>query len=346
MNVNPAPTNIEELLDPTWLSAALSTPDTQVKVASVALAERIKTVASKLRIKVAYDGDAKLPTSLCIKVNIDQTKASSKINSVNETRFYRDLGSSVGLRIPNCYYAGINGETGEGVLILEDLIDSGCRFRTARIPYTVDEVAGTLAELAQMHAAYWDDKEVLQQPWLRARIRGLIDIVGDEQLGQQLNDGRFDRLDPQYRDPHRLKCALGALDARRTQGPVTLTHGDTHAGNLYVTASGGHGFLDWQIVQRNCWALDVAYHIAGVLSTDDRTVAERELLDHYLDCLGRNGVTAPNDTDAWSTYRANLVYGHYLWAITRFVDRDITEEMCSRLGAAVQFHRSYELLEA
>ena len=71
---------------------------------------------------------------------------------------------------------------------------------------------------------------------------------------------------------------------------------------------------------------------------------ERALLDHYLDAVRRLGGEVPGPDKAWAQYRASVVYGYYLWSITRRVEPAIIDVFVGRLGASVTRHDSYRLL--
>jgi hypothetical protein len=75
-----------------------------------------------------------------------------------------------------------------------------------------------------------------------------------------------------------------------------------------------------------------------------REKSERQLLDYYLAKLHAHGADAPDRATAWNEYRAHMAYGYYLWAITRKVQSDITNEFVRRLGLAVESLGSFELL--
>jgi aminoglycoside phosphotransferase (APT) family kinase protein len=122
-----------------------------------------------------------------------------------------------------------------------------------------------------------------------------------------------------------------------------LLHGDCHAGNIF-RAPAGFGLIDWQIVQRGGWALDVAYHLSAVLDVRLAEREERTLLNHYLDIARSLGNSVPSREHAWEQYRKSMVYGYYLWAITRRVEPAITNVFVNRLGSAIERHDSYSLL--
>ena len=55
-----------------------------------------------------------------------------------------------------------------------------------------------------------------------------------------------------------------------------------------------------------------------------RRAHERALLDHYSDRLTGLGGPRLNADEAWLRYRAAMIYGYFLWAITQRVDPAIT----------------------
>ena len=75
-----------------------------------------------------------------------------------------------------------------------------------------------------------------------------------------------------------------------TKAPQTLLHGDPHIGNTYVLPDDDVGFLDWQMVRRGNWSLDLGYFLQGALTIEDRRRSERELLEEY-----RGALTLPAD---------------------------------------------------
>ena len=60
---------------------------------------------------------------------------------------------------------------------------------------------------------------------------------------------------------------IGSLSA----SPQTYLHGDPHIGNTYVLPDDEIGFLDWQVVRRGNWSVDVGYFYRG--RSPSRTVA-------------------------------------------------------------------------
>ena len=83
-----------------------------------------------------------------------------------------------------------------------------------------------------------------------------------------------------------------------------------------------------------------------MLTPEDRRSHERALLDDYLTQLKAEGGPDLDRSQAWREYRVAVVYGYYLWSITRKVDADIIDEFVHRLGTAAHDLDSFALLEA
>lgn len=332
---NPAPLSLEEVLSPDWLSHALGVP-----VRSVEVVETIKTVATKVRFRAAG-------RAYCVKGLFGEGPLAPGLARIAQTEasFYRDLAPTAEVNTTRCRYTGIDAVSGHGLIVMDDVVAGGGRFLTPLEPYSPEQALASLDQLAAMHATHWDGRNLDGHQWLRDRLADLAEspLRTVPELQALIDDPRGAPLPAAIRDAERITGALGAL-ARFTEGrATTLVHGDAHAGNLFVL-DGATSLLDWQLLQRANWGLDVAYHLGSVLSVEDRRAAERDLLDHYLDRLAARGVTAPGREEAWEVYRASVAYGYYLWAVTRRVDPPVIHEFCKRLGTAVVDLESFELL--
>ena len=120
-------------------------------------------------------------------------------------------------------------------------------------------------------------------------------------------------------------------------GPETLLHGDPHIGNTYVLPEGEIGFLDWQVVRRGHWSLDVGYFLQSALTEDDRRRNEAELVEGYRHSLDVPSGERPNADDAWLRYRASPVHGLVLWLVTLMSDvhrHEVSLALAQRFAAA------------
>lgn len=335
------PRTLEQALDRTWLGEALARHSGGKPVVAVKTVEVIRTVATKVRFIVEFDGDRS--EALCLKglLDVDEQMARGGPVTVLEADFYDKLAPRLSIRRPECVATA--NDRAFAIVIMRDLVAQGARFCTALEPFTVDQAAASLSQLARLHIG----RALLDETaWVRPRVAELAKAayVPVPLLQEMLNGPRGEKLSSRTRDASLLVDALKTLaeiDAARGQ---YLIHGDSHAGNIYQTAD-GPGLIDWQLLQRGGWALDVAYHIAAVLPVEIAEREERSLLRHYLQTMRHLGsAVADSDDEAWHAYRASMVYGYYLWAITRRVEPAIINLFVDRLGQAVTRHDSFKLL--
>jgi hypothetical protein len=338
---DPAPTDLESVTSPEWLGAALG-----ARIARVEVVSRGRSLASKLRIRVAWaDPGCELPTELFLKGFFSAEEAGFAWVGEPEARFYRDIAPLLGARIPRCFYVGLDAGKRHGMLIQEDLEAQGCRFFTPLDATTADGVAAALEQFARVHADTWNLAGLRQHAFLDPIAERFLSYTPAAQLQQMLDGARGKALPDGLHRAERICAGVRSLFARLADGrPQCLAHGDAHLGNTYATRSGERGLLDWQIPQRAHWAWDVAYHVGSALSVADRRREERALLSFYLERLAAFGAPAPGWDEAWSHYRESFVYGFNLWAITQRIAEPIIVEYCTRLGTAAADHETFERL--
>jgi hypothetical protein len=344
-----APIDLSTVLSPQWLGAALSCGRAQpVSVQSVHVVEVLGPSATKVRLVAECDFGAgpPTPTALCLKGFFGADVHGYLKSGVQRTEalFYRECAPLLGVRVPRCVYAGIDPRTQAGVIVMEDLIARGGRFHSVLQPYGVTEAQASLDQLARLHAGS-QAREAHRRPWVTSRLAALAayDQVPASRLTELMQGPRGDGLPGVLRDGERMYAAMRALARLDPQRASVLVHGDAHAGNVFVLPE-GTGWVDWQLLQRGHWSLDVAYHVAAVLTPAQRALHERDLLQYYLDRVQAHSGSAPNLTAAWADYCAAFAYGYFLWGITQRVAPEVIREFVVRLGSAVADHGSFEHL--
>jgi hypothetical protein len=342
MAFDPAPTGLDRVVDPIWLTAMLQQRWPRTVVESVEIVETLVTMATKVRLALTFAANTGAPTRICIKGVLTDSGAHPS-SSIGETRFYRDMAAHLDVRVPLCVYASLDATDGGGVVVMHDVIAAGGRFCSALDAFTPDQAMNGLDQLARLHVAAPSAPDSAWVPRFLDQITQRP-ILPAATLQELLDGPRGDPLPPTVRDAARLQRGLEALAVDVRAAPSVLVHGDAHAGNVYRDAEGQLGLVDWQVLQQGDWAQDVAYHLAAVLTPEDRRTHERALLDDYLD--RRHALRGPRiDRDiAWRRYRAAMVYGYYLWAITRKVDPPLIAEFVRRLGLATADLESFDLL--
>jgi aminoglycoside phosphotransferase (APT) family kinase protein len=334
------PQTLQRALDPQWLTQALTSVTGGAKLTAVDTVEVIRTMATKVRFTASFDGRTE---AFCLKafLDVDPENARGGVVSIKEADFYAELAPQVAVRVPTCVAAIVDRDAQLGIIIMRDLIREGAHFCSALEPFNRDQAAQSLEQLAHLHAS----QAGVQKSWVTRRIDDFArsTYLSPATLQQLLDGPRGEGLPAKSRDASVLLAGLKALSARDESRPQVLIHGDCHAGNIFRTPQGA-GLIDWQLLQRGSWALDIAYHISAVLPVELAEKEEHGLLHHYLDTMRRLGCEVPGRDDAWEQYRTSVVYGYYLWSITRRVDPAITNVFVNRLGCAVTRHESYRLL--
>jgi len=333
------PKTLQQVLDPAWLRQVLGAP-----VRDVEQVELIKTVATKVRFKVTHeDGTTR---ALCLKglLDVDEMTAKGGSTMVREAGFYDEIAAHVDIRVPTLVANVIDREAQQAVVLMEDLIGQGARFCSALEPFTAQQCAASLDQIARLHAGR---SLLADKPWITRRVAELANsgYVTPTMLQDLLDGPRGTVLPPAVRNAERLIAAVKVLAERDAARPQFLVHGDAHAGNIFRFGD-LPGLIDWQLLQSGGWALDVAYHIAAVLPVEGAEAEERNLLTHYLAEMRALGCEMPDPETAWAQYREAPAYGYYLWGITRRVDPPIIETFVPRLGLSVTRHDSFSLLGA
>jgi aminoglycoside phosphotransferase (APT) family kinase protein len=327
----PVPTTLSEALDPAWLSQLLGR-----KVASVETVEILKTMATKVRFVAHFDDGGE--AALCLKAFLDLDDAMLRgggATTLKEAEFYTKLAPHMDVTVPTLVASATSHDPALGLIVMRDLVAEGAHFCSALEPFTVDHAAQSLGQIARLHAA---TRLAKASDWISPRLPNMAaKPYLSVEVMQELMDGpRGEGLTAETRNATRQLAALRSLAERDADRPHFLIHGDVHAGNIYRTAAGETGLIDWQLLQRGGWALDVAYHIAAVLPVEVAEAEERHLLAHYLTAARTLGCDLPDADEAWAHYAEALAYGLYLWAMTRMVDPPIVNLFVGRLGRAVE----------
>jgi hypothetical protein len=335
----PPPATLEELLTPGWVRAALAPRFGDVDVVAVHPGPVVSRVSTNARFTIECAGPVPegLPLALCAKGYFGERQREFAFVGVREVLFYREVAEPSGVRTLQAVYAGTDEAPTRGVVVTADVLAAGGRFLDARDAYSADQVAESLDQLAQLHTATWGDRRYTGAAWLQPQLasymqsRGLPEITGN--FDGPLGDG----VPAAAKDAVRLLEAFRAIPSALPLD-VCVIHGDAHVGNLWLDRDGHPGLVDWQCVQTGHWGIDIGYHIASALTPPERERHERDLVAHYLERVRALRGEAPAWDEAWSAYRAGIVYGFFLWAITLRVDPPIIATLLERLGTAAAAH--------
>ncbi len=337
------PESREEALDPGWLTAALAPGHPGVAIRSVTVLGEVSRVSTNIRFSVELERPVPgFPNSLCVKGYFTENGKLYRPAGVTEALFYRDLADSVPIRTLRCLYAEVDHNSSNSVVITEDVVPLGANFLDGLSPYTPDQAAESLSQLAELHAYGWSRPDLAQTRWLEPRLSSYLIFRGLKEVLFNFEGPIGADVPREVADAHRLVEAYRSLgDQIHKDTPWTVVHGDPHVGNLYLDGDLQPCLLDWQLSQRAPSYLDVGYHISSSLTVADRRKAEQDLFALYRQSLLAHGVDPPEWAISWDGYRRGVLHGFYLWAITLAVDPAITTELLTRLGTAAADHDAF-----
>ena len=124
-----------------------------------------------MNIRLELDSDGSLPASLIAKMpSPDPTSRATGValrNYEREVSFYLEIAPTVDIRVPRCYHAEWHADSGDFVVLMEDLAPAaqgnqitGCDPIQART---------AVLELAKLHGPRWGDPTLDDIEWLGRR---------------------------------------------------------------------------------------------------------------------------------------------------------------------------------
>jgi hypothetical protein len=229
-----------------------------------------------------------------------------------EVAFYRTARRGLPVRAPQVYFAAAARRGTRFVLLLEDLVASGCRFTDITSPSDPARARAVMQALAKLHAAFWESPRLHRDlDWSRGSPQAPVFRIGRFLSVVSLRPAfeRFGELVPE-----KLRAAAGfvseqrlALEALWARPPLTLIHGDAHLGNLFFDGP-EVGFLDWQVAQRGQGLRDVTYFLTNSLSVETRRAHGEDLIRVYLAALAEAGGPPVPFSLAWEQHRLHALY--------------------------------------
>jgi aminoglycoside/choline kinase family phosphotransferase len=215
-----------------------------------------------------------------------------------EVRFYSDVASKVGVKVPDCLLAEIDVESGLFALVLGDLAPA--RAGDQLIGATDDEIAAAVATAARLHATWWDSPTLSEWAWLPSQAALIAATIerAPELYPAFAADWSGEFSDEELKLGETVARHLGALAGSVDHAPFTLVHGDYRLDNLFFSADGDVSVIDWQLPFRGySGAFDFALLLASSLTPEDRNRLMASLERTYLEELAGAGVTGFSQDD-------------------------------------------------
>jgi aminoglycoside phosphotransferase (APT) family kinase protein len=307
-----------EEITPAWMTEAIRGRHPDAVVSDIAVVLRDDGTNRRARLELTYSagsGPATVFAKAADPAHVELVALTSGL--FHEPRLFAS-GVVLPLDHPAVYTAIIDEEGSDFLMIMEDVVARGADPRDSTRPMTVDQAANGVRGLAKLHSEYWGDR-ISDNPAL-GWVEPFIPFAGLEFAPLEI---AHERLGDSV--PAEIPAMTGTdlfvdIWARYirtlTAAPQTLLHGDPHIGNTYVLPDDTVGFLDWQMVRRGNFSLDLGYFLQGALSIEDRRRHERDLLGEYRSALGLSNDEIPTADEIWLRYRASVAHGLAIWIAT------------------------------
>lgn len=276
-------------------------------------------VGLNLRLALEYadaEPGEERPVSVVVKLpSLDETSRATGValrNYEREVKFYDRIAATVDVRMPQCHHSAWDANTGDFVLVLEDMAPAmqgdqvaGCGIEHART---------AVVELAGLHGPRWDDPALEEHEFL-SRRSGPEDVEQLVGLWTMFLPGFLATFEHYLtRSGVLLLDRFGSVFAdwiQRPSGPSAVVHGDYRLDNLlFATPAGGPPItvVDWQTPGHGAPISDLAYFCGAGLLPAERREHEASLLDTYADALRTYDVEVERDW-LWSQYRREAFAG-------------------------------------
>ncbi|MDT0636001.1 phosphotransferase [Spectribacter hydrogenooxidans] len=287
-----------EEVTPEWMTAALHRNGIDATVASLDM-EAVGTgqLGETRRYFIHYRGTPPpaAPASLVGKFpSADKTAADSGKNMGfyrSELMFYRELAHQTDIRTPDVYVAELDDDN-DFVLLLEDLAPAWCGDQMRGC--SVEEARKALVEAALLHAAFWNDRELMNQDWcyVPEGAQGFYTTELIEQSWDHVRKTYDGQLSPEVMDVCAKFVRNHAWWNRPRDFPKCFSHNDFRPDNmLFGGADGRVAVVDWQTSNFLGTGMDPAYFLGAIFDRETRRANERPLLQAYHDQLVHHGVT-------------------------------------------------------
>ena len=301
---------------PQWLTAALAQRGIDARIAGV----RMETVGTgqlgeTRRYLIDYAGTPSpgAPASVVGKFSSLNDTARETGQQMGfyraEVMFYQQLAHRAGIRTPYVYVAEIDPVTNDFVLLFEDLAPAqqGDQMRGC----TLDEARAALAEAAKLHAAFWNDRSLLEADWC------YVPTGAQGFYTTELIERSWDHVQKHYAswlsDEVKEVCARYVRNHewwnRPRDFPKCFSHNDFRPDNMLFGKPGERiAVVDWQTSNFLGTGMDVAYFLGGAFPREERRRHEQSLLRGYHAQLLELGVRDYSFEHLMNDYR------HYSFA--------------------------------
>jgi hypothetical protein len=276
----------------------------------------VSSNCENLVLTIEQAGEPTLPRSLFVKLPMESLSMRWFFSIIKswqlESYFFRSVARDLPLRTPVTYATRSRGT--RFYLVQENLhedpsVELFTSFAMLKGP-SLEQARMCLDAFARLHSVHFGLPPQERDRILPLRYH-LFLSPAMRPVSYALN--RF-ALDPcmkkhpgviplQLAEAYRLTIKhWDTLLAHWYSGPLSLLHGDSHLGNVFVTGD-EIGMLDWQAVHWGKGIRDVHYFMTDSLPAATLAAHERELVDYYVQRRAYHGAPIAFE-QTWEDYRS------------------------------------------
>lgn len=286
-----------------WLSEVLGTPVERFRVEPLGEGAGVIGLVCRVHLNSA-SGASSLIAKFPSPVSENRAVAQAYDMYGREVGFYRDVAPEISLRVPACYHADLDSDSGSFVLLLEDLRDlrTGDQVRGC----THEDARRVIQAMARLHASTWGMKP---SPSLVCHDNAdqRQGMISGFQHGWPVVQSRFGDLIP-------AECrklgetypeAVPRLLATMCRDPMCVAHADVRLDNV-MFGDDDVALVDWQSVCISAPEQDLAYFVTQ--SLPDPVRRAEDWVAVYHDALVREGITTYDLAHCRERYRTSALY--------------------------------------
>eukprot|EP00903_Cladosiphon_okamuranus_P003391 g3389.t1 len=214
---------------------------------------------------------------------------------IREVKFYQLLQPKARITTPDCYFAKINEDTHDFVLLMSDAAPATQGDQLKGI--TPDQARTIVREAAKLHAAFWLDETLNDYEWVSntPKAKVVFDPSNLPMVWTGFQERYGDRVSARAKHLGDSICKNYESFREVQTERQCLVHADFRPDNMmFATPEGGKplSVVDWQSVTFGPAAVDVGNCMAGALEPALRREHEAELLSIYAEELSLQGAGA------------------------------------------------------
>jgi len=333
-----------------WLSEVLNSDVRACKVEQIAIGVGL---LGRL-FRVHLDGGPDLPATVVVKLPTLDTTARVNLCEglefyLREVAFYQNIGAANPLPPARHYFAAIDNDTHDFVLVLEDL--RRLRLADQLVGCNADDAATVIDAIARHHAHWWDNDRLASLQWLKAFADPPfteVIVANYTAAWPKFLNLLGSELSPAVRDfGERFASLMPWLIEGFSREPHTFLHGDLRLDQIFFAVDDHDPpvtVLDWQIAGRGRGAWDVSYFLSQSLTSDTRRKFGDELIARYARRLAEHGIDYPSEelqrdyrmTTAWCLIYPVMAGGRI--EVVNERNLALARTMLSRSVAAIEDH--------